>query len=111
MKSAKKSDNARPKRCKRPPPGTFEIIEQALRQKINITENGMSRCVSVFEAILLQIVIKEMSGDKRATNLRLKFQEHFPNNQNKKAQPMIITIRGGLPDPPEFKTSYVDEQL
>jgi hypothetical protein len=97
MKSPKKSNQASPKRQKLPPPGTLGIIDTLLREKMDISENGVSRRVSVFEAILLQILIKELSGNKAATNLRLKFQEQF-RQRNK--EPMTIIIRGGLPDPP-----------
>jgi hypothetical protein len=95
MKSPKKSNQANPKRFKIPPAGTIGIIDKLLRDKIDPTENGVSRRVTVFEAILLQILIKEMSGDKRAANLRLKLQEYFPVRDEQ----AVITIRGGLPDP------------
>jgi DNA polymerase family B len=44
------------------------------RNKLPV-EKGESRRVSAFEAILLQLWTKEISGDKRATAARLKYQE------------------------------------
>jgi hypothetical protein len=45
-------------------------------------ENGVSRRVTVFEAILYQLWIKEMAGHKRAIAVRLKYQE-FTAGQGK----------------------------
>ena len=65
-----------PKRqYKRAPRGTVALIDAAFEKQITIVEKGESRRVSVFEAILLQLWAKEISGDKRATAVRLKYQE------------------------------------
>ena len=65
-----------PKRqYKRAPKGTVALIDAAFEARIDIVENGASRRVSVFEAIFLQLWTKEMSGDKRAIAVRLKYQE------------------------------------
>jgi hypothetical protein len=60
-----------------PPPltGTVALIDEAFEQQIEIIENGESRRITVFEAILLQLWRKEMAGDRRATTVRLKYQE------------------------------------
>ncbi|WP_026605904.1 DUF5681 domain-containing protein [Methylocapsa acidiphila] len=55
--------------------GIVELIDAAFAQQIDIVENGASRRISVFEAILLQLSTKEMSGDRRAMAVRLKYQE------------------------------------
>jgi hypothetical protein len=65
-----------PKRqYQRPPKGIVALIDAAFEKQIAIVEKGESRRVSVFEAILLQLWTKEISGDKRATAVRLKYQE------------------------------------
>ena len=66
---------------KRAVKGTIELVDEAFADQIDIVENGEARRVSVFEAILMQLWIKEMSGDKRATAVRLKYQE-FVARQN-----------------------------
>jgi hypothetical protein len=106
MKCPEKSNQGKRKRHKWPPPGTLGIIDSLLRQKMDISENGVSRRVTVFEAILLQISNKELSGNKQATNLRLKLQEHFPA-RNK--EPMTITIRDELHDPDVGDGGILDE--
>jgi Family of unknown function (DUF5681) len=65
-----------PKRqYKRASKGTIEIIDRLFAGEIDIMEYGVSRRVTVFEAILYQLWIKEMAGHKRATAVRLKYQE------------------------------------
>ena len=71
-----------PKRqYKRAVNGTIELIDEAFADQIDIVENGEARQVSVFEAILMQLWFKEISGDTRATAVRLKYQE-FVAGQN-----------------------------
>jgi len=60
---------------RRPPKGTLELIDERIQEQITIVENGVSRRVSIFEALLLQLWLKEMAGDNRALAVRLKYQE------------------------------------
>jgi hypothetical protein len=39
-----------------------------------MTENAVARRICVFEAILLQLWMREMAGDKRALAVRLQYQ-------------------------------------
>ncbi len=79
----KKGQCGNPKRLyKRIPKGTVALIDAAFAEKIDIVENGVSQRVTVFEAVLLQLWIKEMSGDRRATAAQLRYQE-FVASQGK----------------------------
>ncbi len=60
---------------KRAPKGTVALIDAQFEKQVDIVENGASRRGCVHEAILIQLWIKEMSGDKRAIAVRLKYQE------------------------------------
>jgi Family of unknown function (DUF5681) len=72
----KKGQCGNPKRqYKRASKGIVEIIDALFEEQIDIRENGVPRRVSVFEAVLLQLWMKEMAGDKRAIAVRLKYQE------------------------------------
>jgi hypothetical protein len=72
----KKGQCGNPRRqYKRVPKGTVALIDAEFAKQIDIVKNGQSRRVSVFEAILLQLWTKEMSGNKRAVDVRLKYQE------------------------------------
>jgi hypothetical protein len=72
----KKGQCGNPKRqYKHASKGTVALIDAQFEKQVDIVENGASRRVSVFEAIFLQLWTKEMSGDKRAIAVRLKYQE------------------------------------
>jgi hypothetical protein len=57
------------------PIGVVELIDTQFAKEIDIIENRSKRRVSVLEAILLQLWRKEMSGDRNATRVRLKYQK------------------------------------
>jgi hypothetical protein len=81
-----------PKRqYKRTVKGTIELIDEAFADQIDIVENGEARRVSVFEAILMQLWFKEISGDKRATAVRLKYQEFVARQNGGGGGEFIIT--------------------
>ncbi len=81
---------ANPKRQnKRAVKGTVELIDQAFAEEIDIVDNGVSRRIYVFEAILLQICSKELAGHKRATAVRLLYQD-FIESQSGKREPEFI---------------------
>jgi hypothetical protein len=79
------------RRYKRTPKGVGEIIDRWFEDQIDVVENGVSRRVTVFEAILLQLLMKEMSGDKSAMRVRLKYQE-FAANEAGPDRPRQIII-------------------
>ena len=84
----KKGQCGNPRRqYRRAQEGTLELIDKMFGEQITIVENGASRRVAVFQAILLQLLIKEMAGDKRALDVRLKYQE-FASQQ--RGPPEII---------------------
>jgi len=60
---------------KRAPRGAIALIDEVWQEPISIVEKGERRRVTVFEAILSQLMFKELSGDRRAAAVRLKYQE------------------------------------
>jgi Family of unknown function (DUF5681) len=91
----KKGQCGNPKRqYKRVPRGTVALIDAAFKKQIDIVQNGESRRVSVFEAILLQLWTKEMSGNKRAIAVRLQYQQFVASLGG----PREIIVERGLPD-------------
>ncbi|HEU5235960.1 MAG TPA: DUF5681 domain-containing protein [Pyrinomonadaceae bacterium] len=52
-----------------------EMIDEFFAREIEIVENGFSRRVTNFEAILLQLWTKAMAGNRRAVNVFLKYKE------------------------------------
>jgi hypothetical protein len=69
------------------------LIDAEFAKQIDIVQNGESRRVSVFEAIFLQLWIKEMSGEKRAIAVRLQYQEFVAS----RGGPSEIIVERGLP--------------
>ena len=91
----KKGESGNPdRRHRRAQVGAAELIVAMFAEQIDIVENGAPRRVSVFEVIVLQLLIKEMSGDRRATTVRLKYLEFA----TMKADPRKPIVIGGLPD-------------
>jgi hypothetical protein len=80
----KKGQTGNPKRkYNSAPRSTIELIDSLLSERISIVENGVSKRVSVLEAIVLQLWNKAMSGDKYAFSVFLKYKE-FAAAQKKK---------------------------
>ncbi len=73
----KKGQCGNPNRVrKRAPKRVVEMIDEFFAAEIDIVENGISRRVSNFEAIVLQLWIKAVTGtSKRAVNVLLKYLE------------------------------------
>jgi len=59
---------------KRTPKPVVAMIDKFFAGEIDIVENGISRRVSNFEAVVLQLWIKAMAGKKRAMNVLLQYQ-------------------------------------
>jgi len=52
-----------------------ELIDEFFADEIGIVENGVTRRVRNFEAIILQVWIKAMAANRRAMNVLLKYGE------------------------------------
>ena len=71
----RKGQCGNPKRIrKQNPKPVVDMIDEFFAGEIDIVENGISRRVSNFEAIILQLWIKAMAGKKRAMNVLLQYQ-------------------------------------
>ena len=70
-------------RRRRPARGesTLEIMERLLTRRVSISVSGQARRLSASEAIVLQLMQKAMSGNPRAWQALLKYQE-FANSRS-----------------------------
>jgi hypothetical protein len=66
--------------------GTVEMIDRLLLKPVEVTVNGETRTVPTLEAILLQLWLKEVAGDRRALSVRLKYQEFAKQNSEPKLE-------------------------
>src|ERR1700722_3363322 len=55
------------------PRGAAEIIDQLFAKRFKVTENGSPRTASGVEASSTRPISKEISGDRRAMTVRLKY--------------------------------------
>jgi hypothetical protein len=71
-----------------------EYIDQLLEGPVSVTRNGERSYVTGLEAILLQLLAKEMAGGPRALKVRLDYQG-FALRRSGRGK---ITVIGGLPE-------------
>jgi Family of unknown function (DUF5681) len=60
-----------------------EMIDSLLFSPVNIIENGVPRKVTALEAIILQLLQKELAGNQRARAVRMKFEEIARENADR----------------------------
>jgi hypothetical protein len=73
------------------PKTVLETLDALLLGPVDVIEDGQSKRVSALEAILLQQLRKEISGDTRASRVRLKYTE-FAANQHEKSGVEVVWI-------------------
>jgi Family of unknown function (DUF5681) len=61
---------------KRTPKPVVEMIDDFFASEIAISEQGLSRRVRTFEAILLQLLRQALTGGKRAVNVLLQYHAY-----------------------------------
>jgi Family of unknown function (DUF5681) len=81
--------NPRRKR-KRELKGAAEIIDQLFAKPVSFVENGSVRKASGLAVIVSQLVKRQMAGERRAMNVRLKY-ETFAVRQNVSRDILILS--------------------
>jgi hypothetical protein len=88
-------------RGKRSEPIEFwQIIDKVLHDKIEFHNNGARRKASRLELAIRHLVSQAMKGDLDSAAMLLKLRARAAKHCETNG--MIITIRGGLPDPPDL---------
>ena len=80
----RKGQSGNPTIRKRLPKPVVEMIDEFFVDEIKIVEKGISRRVTNFEVIVLQLWNKVMAGNKRAMKVLLQYKE-------------FAASRGGMP--------------
>src|ERR1700735_4545238 len=65
------------------------ILEKAGRQRIKITENGRTRLITKFEAAVLQLFNRAVSGDLKAIGELLAWLKASANSEQAALAPVI----------------------
>ena len=88
-------------RGKRSEPVEFgQIIRKVLHEKIEFDNYGARRKASRLELAIRQLVSHATKGDLDSVAMLLKLRAHAARHPETKS--MVITIRGGLPDPADL---------
>jgi Family of unknown function (DUF5681) len=74
------------------------LLDETLKERVIVSENGRRRKVTKLEAILKQLVNKAAQGDHRATRLLLAHQ--IPRIEEHEASRSAAKERSPLPPPP-----------
>jgi hypothetical protein len=69
---------------------TLEMIDDLLTHPLPITFMGEQKIVSRLEAIIMQLMQKQMSGSARAARILLKYEEFANANMKKKLAVIFV---------------------
>jgi Family of unknown function (DUF5681) len=87
----KKGQSGNPRRRKRKAPeSTVAMIDRLLAAPVPITVNGEIMSVPAIEAIVLQLMQKEMAGSAPAARALLKYREFANQNGEKRLQVIFV---------------------
>ncbi len=70
--------------------GTVEMIDRFFSAPVAITVNGEEKKVSTLAAIILQLWLKEITGDRRALDVRLKYETFARANSEIKVEMIFV---------------------
>jgi Family of unknown function (DUF5681) len=80
----KKGQSGNPrKRRPKEPQGTVSMTDRLLLARVQITLNGEKKRIPVLEAIVLQLQQKELSGNRQASRVLMRYQEFATRNLKK----------------------------
>jgi hypothetical protein len=84
-----RSGNARQHRSKAPEP-IVTLIDGLLAAPVPITMNGETKRVRRIEAIMLQLIQKQMAGNAEAARTLLKYREFASQNGEKRLEVIFV---------------------
>jgi hypothetical protein len=89
------------------PPGSRNastLLDEALKERVVVSENGRRRAMTKLEAILKQLVNRAAQGDHRATQLLLAHQ--IPRIEQHEASRSAMAERSPLPPLPSAEETH-----
>jgi hypothetical protein len=69
---------------------TIETIDRLLLKPVEISVNGQEKRVSTLEAIILQLWLKEIAGDRRALDVRLQYETFARANSEVRVEVIFV---------------------
>jgi hypothetical protein len=80
----KKGQSGNPRRQRtKPPESSVTMIDRLLAAPVHITVNGEAKKVTALEAIVFQLLQKEMAGNRQAARTLLRYREFASRNTKK----------------------------
>jgi hypothetical protein len=87
----KKGQSGNPRRQRvKPPESTVAMIDRLLAAPVHITINREAKKVTALEAVVFQLLQKEMSGNQQAARTLLKYREFASRNSRKKLEVTFV---------------------
>lgn len=86
----KKGESGNPRKKPRRQENIVEILDRLLLSSVNVTLNGETKRVSALEAIILQLQLKDMSGNAGASRILLKYRVFASQHAEKKFQLVFV---------------------
>jgi len=65
------------------------VLLKTMRQRVKVTENGQARYVTKFEAVIVQLVNKALSGDVNAIHELRYWIQFLEDSVNANPQPIV----------------------
>lgn len=69
---------------------TVEMIDRFFSKSVEVRMNGDEKKVSTLEAIILQLWLKDVAGDRRALDVRLKYETFARENSEMKVEMIFV---------------------
>jgi Family of unknown function (DUF5681) len=70
--------------------GRIDMMTRLLLKPVEITVSGNTKKVPTLQAILLQLMMKEVEGDSRALSIRLKYEDFARRNSRQQLRTVFI---------------------
>lgn len=87
-KGAGQSGNGRRKHKRQE--SVVEIIDDLLLKKVKLSLNGETKRVPALAAIISQLQVREMAGNRKATRILLKYREFADQHADRRLEVIIV---------------------
>lgn len=89
----KKGQSGKRSKKRKQQEGVVEMIDSLLLKQVKLSLNGETKRVPALEAIISQLQVREMSGNRRATRILLKYREFAHQHADRRLE--IIFVNEG----------------
>jgi hypothetical protein len=80
---------------RKPQESVVEMIDSLLLKQVKLSLNGETKRVPALEAIISQLQVREMSGNRRATRILLKYREFAHQHADRRLDVIFVNEEDG----------------